>query len=87
MVQITFNIFKGILMNENVLRTPKDLPVTDPTEIYIRSVASIPAMLHGLIESIEILSNHVSILALYFEKRGLVDGIISSEDLTDESAD
>jgi hypothetical protein len=75
----------------NKLKMPEGVGPTgayaDMTEAYVKSVVAIPAMLGAMIETLEEISGALGMLALYLEKKGLAEGVISNDDLDEGEPD
>jgi hypothetical protein len=78
-------------MPPNVLKAPDGMApsgmimdMSDMTEAYVKAVIAIPAMLNVLAEGIAELTDTVSVLALYCEKKGLAEGVLAPDDLEDD---
>lgn len=59
-------------------------PVVDIQEAYVRSVMAIPELLQHVLVELHDISGSIGILALYFEKKGLAEGLIQPMDLEPE---
>jgi len=75
-------------MNEtasNKLKMPTGVsstgPFVDMTEAYVKSVVAIPACLQALTEVVAEMSDSLSVLAIYLEKKGLAEGVLNNDDL------
>jgi hypothetical protein len=53
----------------------------DMQEAYVRSVVAIPAMLQAMTEMLNEIAGSLDVLAIYCEKKGVAEGILSNEDL------
>lgn len=72
----------------NVLKSPEGvapsgmiMDMSDMTEAYVKAVIAVPDLLNMIVEGIAELTDTVSVLALYCEKKGLSEGILSPDDI------
>jgi hypothetical protein len=56
-------------------------PVMDVQEAYVRSVMAIPEVLQHILATLMEINDSLGIMALYTEKKGLKEEIITAEDL------
>lgn len=59
-------------------------PVMNATEAVAQSILAVPVLLGELIEELEELNAHLSVLAFHAEKSGIKEGLFSEEDLEHE---
>lgn len=75
----------------NKLNIPKGISTTGPveniTEAYVGSVMNIPEMLSELNNTLMEISDSLALLALYVEKKGLVEGVLHNDDLDNGDED
>lgn len=75
------------MLDRKQLQVPKGVdengPVEDTYLNYVKAVISIPEMLDRLIMSIDSLADSVDIIALYAERKGKDENLISDEDIPD----
>jgi hypothetical protein len=78
-------------MSENVLKMPEGVSsqgmVTDVAEAYAKSVIAIPEILSLILEEMVSVSDSLSVLAIYAEKKGLSDGILGPDDIKGDEED
>jgi len=71
----------------NKLKMPEGVapsgPVMDLAEAYMRAVVALPEVLEELVT----IADSLYVLAVYAERRGRADGILSDEDLVREADD
>jgi hypothetical protein len=59
--------------------------VEDTYALYTKAVIAIPEMLESLIASVDSLADSIDIMALYAERKGKSEGILSDDDLNDNA--
>jgi hypothetical protein len=63
-------------------------PVKDLAEAYMQAIVSIPLMIENLERSVNELTDAVGVLALYFQRKGISEGLMSAEEMdTDEEVE
>lgn len=70
------------MSEENVLKMPEGVSsagmVADLTDAYIKAVISLPEIMEDVADS-------MAIVALYCQRKGVAEGIMSDEDLEDDA--
>lgn len=76
---------------DNILKMPEGISpsgivfdMSDMTEAYVKSVMAIPALLEDLVEGITGLIDTLSVISLYYEKKGLADGVLAPGDIEED---
>jgi len=65
--------------------TPKrPLSEEEIGKAYLESMIMLPAILQALLEKLDECAASLSVMSLYFEKKGIGDKLFSSEELTGE---
>jgi hypothetical protein len=64
----------------------------DLGKAYLESMVMLPALIDAMVEKLDLCVKQVetcaatlSVIALYFEKKGIKDGLITSDELTEEN--
>jgi hypothetical protein len=72
----------------NILKTPEGVtnlgPIQDMADAYAKAIVSLPEILTAIADELREMNGALSMLALYAEKRGTVDGIIHPDDMEDD---
>ena len=75
----------------NQLKMPEGVSsqgmVADVTEAYVKAVIAIPEILALILEEMTAVSDALSVLAVYAEKKGLSDGILGPDDIKGDDED
>jgi len=71
----------------NKLHLPENPPLMDMTEAYVKSVVTVPALLNVINETLMDISDSLRVFAIYIEKKGLAEGVLSEGDLDEGDED
>jgi hypothetical protein len=72
-------------LNLSGIPTPKrSLTEEETAKLYLESMISQPILLKELINQLSSIADSMSVLALYFEKKGLSDKLFVEEDLEED---
>jgi hypothetical protein len=70
-------------MNLSGIPTPKrPLSEEEIGKAYIESMIMLPAILKALLEQLSDCASSLSVMSLYFEKKGIEDKLFTDDDLT-----
>jgi len=59
----------------------------DAAEAYVKAMVAVPVMLAQLTEEVQRLADAMEMVSLYCERKGVADGLLSTEDLEPEDKD
>lgn len=76
---------------ESILKMPEGVspngPVQDISEACLKAIMALPEILTGIGEVLNQIDSSLDTIALYFERRGVSEGHLSPEDLSEERDD